>query len=61
MAKPCIKNQAPSSSCVNRVGLGLPVSPELMEMGLARHQEGSKLTFTKIMTLTPLFAENDDS
>ena len=38
MARPCTESRAPSSSCVDRAGLGLPVSPELMEMGLARHQ-----------------------
>ena len=37
MARPCTENRAPSSSCVDRAGLGLPVSPELMETGLARH------------------------
>ena len=32
------KGQAPLSLCVDRAGLGLSVSHELMEMGLARHQ-----------------------
>ena len=43
MARPCTENQAPSSSCVDRAGLGLPVSHELTEMGLARHQIGSSI------------------
>ena len=38
MARPCTNNRAPLSSCADRAGLGLPMSPELMEMGLARHQ-----------------------
>ena len=38
MARSCTESWAPSSSCVDRARLGLPVSPELMEMGLAHHK-----------------------
>ena len=38
-ARPRAKSRAPSSSFVDRAGLGLTVSPELMEMGLVGHQE----------------------
>ena len=38
MARQCTENRAPSSSCIDRAGLGLLMSPELMERGLARHQ-----------------------
>ena len=37
-ARPHTKSRAPSSSCVDRAELGLPVSLELLEVGLARHQ-----------------------
>ena len=37
MARPCTENRAPSSLYIDRAELGLPVSPKLMEMGVARH------------------------
>ena len=38
MARPRAKSQAPSSSHVDRAGLGLPVSLELVTVGLDGHQ-----------------------
>ena len=50
MARPCTKNRAPSSSCIDRAGLGLLVSPELMEMGLACHQLETMTVYIELST-----------